>query len=77
MLILAPCIPFLLAFPAGAYYALLSDAVFFAQEQAIPVAYGLGIVLYLIAASSLYAFMTNNFDRLAGRCGKLPEWFDR
>jgi hypothetical protein len=76
-IILAPCIPFLLAFPAGAYYALLSDAAFSGLEEVIPVAYGLGIVLYLIAAGSLYAFMTNNFDRLAGRCGKLPEWFDR
>ena len=76
MLILAPCIPFLLGFPAMAYYSLLFRN-FFEHEQALPVAYGLGIVLYLIAAGSLYAFMTNNFDRLAGRCGKLPEWFDR
>ena len=71
-IVFAPCIPFLLAFPGMAYYELLG-ANFFLHEPALPVAYGLGIVLYLIAAGSLYAFMTNSFDRLAGRCGKLPE----
>ena len=59
-----------------AYYELLGTN-FFLHEPALSVAYGLGIVLYLIAAGSLYALMTKSFDRLAGRCGDLPEWFDR
>ena len=71
-IVLAPCIPFLLGFPAMAYYALLFKN-FFEHETSIVVAYGLGNVIYLIAASSLYAFMTNSFDRLAGRCGELSE----
>jgi hypothetical protein len=71
-IILAPCIPYLLGFPAGAFYV-VSEGSFSSNEEALPVAYLLGIVLYVIAAVSLYAFMTNSFDRLAGRCGEFAE----
>jgi hypothetical protein len=71
-IMLAPCIPYLLGFPAGAFY-MISEGNSFSNEEALPVAYFLGIVLYVIAAASLYAFMTSNFDRLAGRCGECSE----
>ena len=72
LIIFAPCIPFLLGFPGIAYYEILTGS-FVSHEGAIPAAYVLGNVLYLIVAGLLYAFMTNNFDRLAGRCGEASE----
>jgi len=69
---LAPCIPFLLAFPGIAYEA-LQNHDFFEREPAVPIAYVIGVSLYLLVATLLYAFMANNFDRLAGRCSEVPE----
>jgi hypothetical protein len=69
---LAPCIPYLLGFPAGAFY-MISTGNSFSNEEALPIAYILGVVLYVIVAASLYGFMTSSFDRLAGRCGEFAE----
>lgn len=71
-IMLAPCIPYLLGFPPAAYYAYMNDA-FFENTQGFPVAYGFGIMIYVVATVILYAHMTTNFDRLSGRCGERLE----
>lgn len=68
MMILAPCIPFLLAFPAVAYYDFFVGS-YFGREEGFAIAYCFGLLLYFIAGGLLYLYMTANFDRLAGRTG--------
>ena len=69
---LAPCIPFLLGFPGVAYIA-ISNGNFLASEESLVVAFGLGIVLYIIVGFVLYALMTGDFNRLANRTGIAPD----
>jgi ABC-type transport system involved in multi-copper enzyme maturation permease subunit len=71
-LMLAPCLPYLLAFPAIAYYDFFVGN-FFARQTGFTAAYVLGMLLYLVVSGMLYAYMTVSFDRLVGRCGRHPD----
>ena len=66
MLFLAPCIPFLSIFPVVAYMEYVQDSGGM-MEDGMGIAYGLGVVGYLVVANGLYVYMSSNFDRLAGR----------
>ena len=72
MLFLAGCIPFLSIFPVLAYFEFMEGNVFGGIEAGMGVAYGLGIVGYLVAGLCLYYYMESNFDRLAGRTVEVP-----
>ena len=63
---LSGCIPFLLLFPSLAYFDWVQD-MGMRIEEGLPLAYGLGMVGYLIAAVVLYRLMVSDFDRRAGR----------
>jgi len=65
-LMFAPCMPFLLLFPALAFVEWNSSH--FWDREVFPLGYVLGVVGYLIASASLYAYTVDRFDRLAGRC---------
>jgi ABC-type transport system involved in multi-copper enzyme maturation permease subunit len=66
MLVLTPCIPFLLAFP---YVLYLNDNIL-NHAPVVLVAYFLGTVGYGVASGVLFVSAVNNFDRLAGRTGR-------
>jgi hypothetical protein len=63
-LILAPCIPFLIAFPGVAYTELDSSYLW---NGVMPAAYIMGLFVYLIAAGSLYAVLVRSFEEFSGR----------
>lgn len=71
-IILTPCLPFLLIYPGMAFLSLNSGNTTFFFEGMMPFAYVIGTMGYLIATASLYFFMVNEFDRLAGRTGIVP-----
>ena len=70
-LILAPCIPFLLGFPAT---ELVRDTWDPGQHE-IPIytAYVLGTIGYFIAGMLIYMAQVNNFDEFTGRSCSKPE----
>lgn len=63
-LVLAPCIPFLIAFPASMMMQSSSSPRW---ESAIVGAYAFGVIGYLIAGAFLFGAMTNRFDEANGR----------
>jgi len=63
-LILAPCVPFLLAAPGGFY---LSGESMLRHEPTLLVAYMIGLVGYPLAAAILIGTAASNFDRITGR----------
>ena len=73
MLFLAGCIPFLIVFPVFAYFEFSQAMSIGNIEDGMALAYGLGIVGYLIAGFCLYQYMASNFDRLAGRTVEMPD----
>jgi len=77
MLMLTPCIPFLIVFPTVAYEEAQNDQWFHFLDSGAEIAYGLGIVGYLIVSVCLFAHMASNFDRLAGRTESVPEKLQR
>lgn len=70
-LMFAPCLPFLLLFPAWAFVDWNSSN--FWGREAFPVGYVCGVVGYLAASAFLYSQMVSRFDQLAGRCWGKPE----
>lgn len=58
---LAPCIPFLLAFPSVAIPE--PDVL----GETLPVAYAFGIIGYAVVAFVLYVMMADGFDQISGR----------
>ncbi len=69
MIILAPCIPFLLAFPTVLYVESQHDNFFSMLGDGASAAFGFGSIGYLIAGVVLYYMLVNDFDRRAGRTG--------
>lgn len=67
MLILAPCIPFLLMFPSLLYVETLRDSYFSLLDTGAEAAYCIGMIGYLIAGICLNQYMATNFNRVAGR----------
>jgi hypothetical protein len=61
-IILAPCIPFLLAFPG-----MIAAKGFPTHEPAIVFAYIFGNIGYLVVAAVLYNMAVGGFDRMVGR----------
>ncbi|MCG8449468.1 MAG: ABC transporter permease subunit [Pirellulales bacterium] len=66
-IMLAACIPFLIALPALAY------AESHVWQNEILFAFGLGVVGYFILAVLLYWLLTRQFDQFAGRSNTGPE----
>jgi len=73
MLMLTPCIPFLLFFPGMAFSGGGAFSVSNSVEANMAIAYGLGTVGYLLVGGCLYVQMVRDFDRLAGRTKSVPE----
>jgi len=69
MIIATPCIPFLLVFPTIAYVEAQNEGIFRMLETTAPIAYGIGMIGYLIVGIVLYQILVSDFDRLAGRTG--------
>ena len=67
-MMLAPCVPFLLAFPEMVY--VMGDDAF--HEGSIVVAYGLGMIAYPVATLLIFLGSTDNFDGLTGRVSHRP-----
>jgi len=67
--LLAPCVPFLLAFPEIVY---VSGGDIFRHDGTIVVAYGLGVIAYLVAAALIFVSSVSNFDELTGRVSGWP-----
>lgn len=65
----APCIPFLLAWPAVAFYEYVISHQF-GREEGFIIAYFFGVVLYLVATALLYGFTVGRFNHYAGRCDR-------
>jgi ABC-type transport system involved in multi-copper enzyme maturation permease subunit len=63
-IILAPCIPFLISFP-GMAYAAMNRSYFW--EGVMPAAYFFGLLIYVLAAGSLYVMLVRSFEELSGR----------
>ncbi len=71
MIFLAGCIPFLSIYPFFAHFHYVKGH-HVGNEEGMAVAYGLGMVAYLIAAVVLYQLMVSDFDRRAGRTDGKP-----
>jgi ABC-type Na+ efflux pump permease subunit len=69
MLGLAPCMPFLMAFPSLAFGQNIPSSEF---NVAGP-AFVIGVIGYLIACAVLANYLTGEFDSLAGRTGSVPD----
>jgi len=67
-IILAPCMPYLLAFPGVVY----SQGEILRREPTMLAAYVLGIIGYAVASLLLIAGAIGNFDQLCGRTGMTP-----
>jgi ABC-type transport system involved in multi-copper enzyme maturation permease subunit len=63
-IILALCIPFLIALPGIAFTSM--DSSYF-WDGTIPAAYIIGLFVHLIAAGSLYAVLIRSFEHFSGR----------
>lgn len=62
---LAPCIPFLLLFPTFAFVG--PDAQHVWDQPDIPLAFLIGVILYIFATVMIYGYLISNFDKLSGR----------
>lgn len=62
----SPCIPFLLIFPTGVFLS-INDRGNFMSEDALPLAYVMGMVGYALGSIVLYWQMVAEFDRATGR----------
>lgn len=71
MIFLAGVIPFLLSFPTIIFLEFSPARSL--GETGMPIAYGLGIIGYLIAAICLHTTMARNFDHQAGRTTRGPD----
>ena len=60
----APCIPFLLMFPAMSF-----GETSIWENVELTIAFGLGITGYFVVTIMLYVYLARQFDRLAGRVG--------
>jgi ABC-type transport system involved in multi-copper enzyme maturation permease subunit len=75
MVILAPCVPYLLCVPSVAY---VSGDHFFSSREAGPAIFAFiaGTIGYLIAGIALTGSSIGSFDRLSGRtCPKMPTYY--
>jgi hypothetical protein len=68
---LSPCVPFLLAAPAGFYIEGIDGGS--SPESELIAAYVFGVLLYTIASGVLVAYLTTTFDEAAGRTADMPE----
>jgi hypothetical protein len=68
---LSPCLPFLLAAPAGFYLEAIDGGATFEGE--LIAAYVFGVLMYTVVSGVLAAYLTTSFDDAAGRTSDMPE----
>ncbi|NOY41158.1 MAG: ABC transporter permease subunit [Planctomycetes bacterium] len=75
-LLLAPCLPFLLGFPA---YGFSENSLSDFSSQSVPfyVAYVCGTVGYLVAGITIFVVQINNFDKISGRTSTEPDSLEK
>ncbi len=71
-LFLAPCIPFLLGFPASGFTA-SSLSELSLRDAPLYVAYVFGTIGYLIAGVMIFVTQANDFDAISGRTSSKPD----